>query len=310
MKSLYGGILAAFVLSSLPAPTFGACVNDKCTDSASIEKARSMIQATCGCTREGQKHDKYVKCVKGALKVANVTALIPQKPCRKLIMNCEKSSICGKPDAAVCCVSKNNGKVKASVVKTASKCKGSACGALLGLFSTSDACATDGTCAGPAATTTTITGSTSTTTTTIASGGSILKGALNATVGRFNFNATLGLPGANAACSTSFAGTHACTYQELQSAQSAGDLVGLKDIGQHTVTSFWAIDSGQAALEQCNDDAPGTGSGLNWESGPAHTLPRGQKVTLDNAAGTLGSLQSGVQCNIAGTSSVGCCVGP
>src|SRR5262245_30295116 len=185
MKSLYGGILAVFVLSSLAAPAFGACVNDKCTDSASIEKARSMIQSTCGCTREGQKHDKYVKCVKGALKVADVTALIPQKPCRNLILKCEKNSICGKPDAAVCCTTKNNGQVKASIVKTASKCKGSPCGALLGLYSTSDACATDGTCA---TTTTTITSGSSTTSTTIPSGGSTLKGALNATPGRFNYN--------------------------------------------------------------------------------------------------------------------------
>src|SRR5215510_3279694 len=247
MKSLFGGILAVFVLFSLAAPASGACVNDKCTDSASIEKARSMIQSTCGCTREGQKHDKYVKCVKGALKVADVTALIPQKPCRKLIMNCEKNSICGKPDAAVCCVSKNNGTVKASIVKTASKCKGSACGALLGLYSTSDACASDGTCAGPP--TTTITSST--TTTTVVSGGSVLKGALTSTPGRFNYNLMLGLPGANAACSMHFSGTHACTYADLQSAQAAGDLTGLKDIMNNTVTSFWAIDSGQPALQQC-----------------------------------------------------------
>jgi hypothetical protein len=30
-------------------------------------------------------------------------------------------------------------------------------------------------------------------------------------------------------------------------------------------------------------------------------------VDLNNAAGTLGPLQSSVQCNIAGTSWVGCC---
>ena len=134
----------------------------------------------------------------------------------------------------------------------------------------------------------------------------VIKGALNATAGRFNFNATLGLPGADAACNANFGGTHACTYQDLQSAASAGDLVGLKDIGNMTVTSFWAIDSSQPPLQQCQDDVAG-GSGLNWEYATAHTMSRGEQVALDNATGALGPLQMGVQCNIAGTSWVGCC---
>ncbi len=61
-----------------------------------------------------------------------------------------------------------------------------------------------------------------------------------------------------------------------------------------------------APLAQCNDDAMG-GSGLNWEYGTAHTLSRGQRVALNNGAGTLGSLETGVQCNLGASSSVGCC---
>ncbi len=134
----------------------------------------------------------------------------------------------------------------------------------------------------------------------------VLKGALAATNGRFNYNATLGLPGANAACSAMFAGTHACTYAELQNAEAAGDLVGLKDASNATVMSFWAIDPSAAALEQCNDDALG-GSGLNWEYATAHTASRGSKVALTNGTGTLGPLQTDLQCNISGMSNVGCC---
>jgi len=92
----------------------------------------------------------------------------------------------------------------------------------------------------------------------------------------------------------------------LQAAAAACDLAGLMDTASIPVTSFWAIDSSQPPLQQCNDDAMG-GSGLNWEYGTAHTASRGERVTLDNASGALGSLQTGVQCNIAGTSSVGCC---
>jgi hypothetical protein len=144
-----------------------------------------------------------------------------------------------------------------------------------------------------------------TTTTTLPTPG--LKGALTATPGRFNYNLTLGLAGANAACSTNFAGTHACSYTELQSAAAAGDLVGLKDIADMTVTSFWAIDSAADPLQQCNDDALG-GSGVNWEYATAHTASRGERVALDNGTGVLGVLQTSIQCNIAGTSWVGCCL--
>jgi hypothetical protein len=298
MKYVYGGVLAALLLSSVASPAFADCVNAKCTDAATIDNAREQIQSICGCTREGQTHGKYQKCVKKTLGLTNLTALIPQKQCRKLIMKCESASICGKPNAAVCCTTKKNGKIKASIVNSAAKCKkGSACGALLGFFSTFDACDSDGTCAGP---------TTPTTTTTLPSGGTVLKGALTATLGRFNYNATLGLPGANAACNTSFPGTHACTYADLQNAAKAGDLVGLKDTTGTPVTIFWAIDASPEPLENCVDDAAG-GSGLNWEYATAHTSSRGEKVPV-NADGSLGTVQTGVLCSIGGTkASVGCC---
>lgn len=157
-------------------------------------------------------------------------------------------------------------------------------------------------------TSTTATGTTATSTTTTTTcpppTPPIARGALTATLGRFNYNLMLGLPGANAACNTNFACTHACTYQELQAAGAAGELVGLQDTASNSVTSFWAIDSGQPPLQQCQDDVS---SFLNWEYGTAHTASRGQRVTLNNGTGALGSLQSSVQCNIAGTSWVGCC---
>ena len=155
-------------------------------------------------------------------------------------------------------------------------------------------------------TTPTTTATTTTMTGTTFPPGTILKGALTATPGRFNYNLTLGLPGADAACNTNFPGTHACTLSELQNAETAGDLDGLTDIAANPVMSFWAIDPLAAALSQCIDDAAG-GSNLNWEYGTAHTPSRGQKVSLNNAAGTLGALQTNLQCNFSGNSWVGCC---
>jgi hypothetical protein len=302
MKYLCGGVLAALLLSSLATPAFAQCVNSKCTDTATIDKARTTIENTCNCTKADQKPGKYKTCAKKLLKGADLTAQITSKACRNLILKCETSSLCGRVSSAVCCVRKKNGKVKASIVKTAAKCKkGSACGAMLGFVSTFDACAMDGTCAGPPATTTT---------TTLPSGGMVLKGALPATLGRFNFAGGIGLPGALNQCHTSFgASTHVCTLADLQSAP-ASDLMGLKDISTPTpmtVTAFWAIDSSQPALQQCEDDAPGSGSGLNWEYATAHTSSRGEKVAL-NSDGTLGPRQMSVFCSIGGTPAwVGCC---
>jgi hypothetical protein len=163
-------------------------------------------------------------------------------------------------------------------------------------------------CDPPIATTTTSTvGTATTTSSTTPSGGTVLKGALAPpTKGRFNYNSTIGLPAVNAACTTQFPGTHPCTITELQSAETAGDLVGLKDSASTTVTSFWDIDGTAPALEQCEDDAAG-GSLLNWEYGTAHTVSRGRKVALNNGTGALGA-PTVEQCFLLGTTSwVGCC---
>src|SRR4029077_9154292 len=160
-----------------------------------------------------------------------------------------------------------------------------------------------------ATTTTTTTVVASTTTTTVVTPAHVV-GSLIATAGRFNYNLTLGLPGANAACNTSFAGSHACTLPELRGAP-ASDLTGLKDTSNMTVVSFWAIDSAaDPVTAQCCDDAtfnPCT-SANNWEYGTAHTLSRGQKIALNNATGTLVEPPvTGVQCNFAPNNWVGCC---
>jgi hypothetical protein len=135
-------------------------------------------------------------------------------------------------------------------------------------------------------------------------------GSLPATPGRFDFNLTLGLTGANSACNTSFAGAHACTLSELHNTPASA-LMGLKDTSNATVMSFWAIDpAADPVTAQCFDDVnfnASTQPGHNWEYGTAHTMSRGQKVALNNATGVLGPLQTGVQCNISGNNSVGCC---
>ena len=129
-------------------------------------------------------------------------------------------------------------------------------------------------------------------------------GALVPTAGRFNYNAMVGLPGANAACNSNFSGSHVCTYFDLQCAQTAGSLVGAVDTSAAPVASFWAVDPNAAPLSQCQDDVT---SFQNWEYATAHTGSRGQRVALNGGTGMLGPLQTGLQCNFSGNSNVGCC---
>jgi len=167
------------------------------------------------------------------------------------------------------------------------------------------------TCDALAPTTTSSTSTTSTSTTTSTTGttlGSVLKAVLPSTSGRFNYNLSLGLPGADAACNLVAPGSHHCTYAELQAAETAGDLVGIKDTNNVTVTSFWAIDNSHNVQVQCIDDTVG-GSNQNWEYATAHTGTAGEKVNLTNGTGVLGPLMSGFPDNVfcAGSSWVGCC---
>ena len=172
------------------------------------------------------------------------------------------------------------------------------------------ACDAEPACPAPPTTTTstTTTTTTSSTTTTCPPGPpplTKLKGALTKTAGRFNYNLMFGVPAADSACNTNFPGTHACTYQELQTAAGLCDTVGLT-APDGAVTSFWAIDNARPPLDQCQDDGVG-GSFINWEYQTAHTGSRGDHVSLNNVNGALGPLQTGQQCNFT-TKNVGCCV--
>jgi hypothetical protein len=150
---------------------------------------------------------------------------------------------------------------------------------------------------------TTSTVTTTSTTNTTQPAGTVLQGVLAATTGLFNYNATLGVPGSNAACNSLWPGSHTCTYADLQSAETAGDLVGRNDTNGMTVTSFWAIDSTHANVLQCTTT-------VAWDYQTAHTGHYGEKVNLANGTGTLGPLQSGLPDNVfcAGQSWVGCCL--
>src|SRR5262249_15124709 len=156
MSWLHAGAVAVLLVSGATSPALAACVSKKCSDAALVEQARVSIQQTCGCMQAGQPHRAYMRCVKRMLKAAELPALKLQRSCRNVVKRCESKSICGNPDAVVCCRTKKSGNVVASIRTSATKCKkGTACGATLGLYSTFDACSATGTCAQEVTTTTT-----------------------------------------------------------------------------------------------------------------------------------------------------------
>src|SRR5262245_4835540 len=165
MNWLHAGALAVLLVSGATSSALADCVSKKCSDAALVEQARVSIQQTCGCMKAGQAHRAYMTCVKKALKEAQLPELNLKRPCRNIVLRCESKSICGNPNAVVCCRTKKSGKVVASMRKSTAQCrKGTACGASLGLYSTFDACGTTGTCAQEATTTTTPTATVTTTT--------------------------------------------------------------------------------------------------------------------------------------------------
>jgi len=286
------------LLASAPV-AFANCAKDDPTGSK-VLAARQQASSTCPCAT-ATNHGAYVKCVAGVADTLSrgKNPSLP-KSCKGAVKKCAAHSTCGKPGTVTCCLTTANGP-KCKVKKDAAHCTAKQ-GSIGTCTSCCDACPAPG--SGPSC-------SSITTTTTVPCGsptGMVVKGSLTATPGRFNYNLTLGLPGANSACNTNFSGSHACTLPDLQSAP-ASDLACLKDTAGMPVTSFWAIASDAAttpSLQQCEDDVAG-GSGLNWEYATAHTASRGQKVSLDNTTGALGAVQSSVQCNISGNAWVGCC---
>jgi len=113
MSWLHAGAVVVLLASGATSPALATCVSKKCSDAALVERARVSIEQTCGCMKAGQPHRAYMTCVKKALKAAELPELT--RPCRNVVVRCESKSICGDPNAIVCCKTKKSGKVVASM---------------------------------------------------------------------------------------------------------------------------------------------------------------------------------------------------
>jgi len=132
------GLALAAALPASAECTFGK----KCTDLEAVELIEAQIATTCDCAG-ADKPKTYKKCVKGLVKDAVRAGTLP-KGCKGGVVKCEAKSTCGRPGSIACCAVKKNGKVKATIAKSADKCRADAC---VGHVRAGDACDPEGGCA-------------------------------------------------------------------------------------------------------------------------------------------------------------------
>lgn len=124
-------------------PAMADCgLGKRCTDDEAVDLVRTEIRTLCDCTGAA-KPKVYKKCAKSVVKEAIRDDRLP-KACKRGVMKCESKSICGREGAVACCLTKRNGKVKATIAKSTEKCRGEVC---IGHTSAGDACTDEGQCA-------------------------------------------------------------------------------------------------------------------------------------------------------------------
>jgi hypothetical protein len=146
-RGLEGSAIAfAILLSAVTVDA--ACTNARCPDESVIQTARALISERCNCAL-ATNHKRYMRCVKEVVKETVSKGDLPAA-CKKPVLKCEGPTTCGQPEAVACCtMSKRGKKMKARIVSSPDKCKGTACP---GVRSALDACTPEGQCAGVAAT--------------------------------------------------------------------------------------------------------------------------------------------------------------
>jgi hypothetical protein len=149
---------------------------------------------------------------------------------------------------------------------------------------------------------------TSTPTATATATPGLFVGALTRTIGHWSYNATNGIAGGVAACTSTFAPSHLCTVAELQASSTAGLLTGATDQDAIAIDHFWAVDPAATDLHQCISAPPGAIT--RWAYATGHTASKGDFLVLTNGTGALSSLNNGglpAVCTATNVFSVGCC---
>ena len=119
----------------------------------------------------------------------------------------------------------------------------------------------------------------------------IYRGSLPATTGRWMFQATLGLDGANADCEMHWPGSEVCSYQKLLSAsmKTPAETINATDYNNNAVTTWWIDDPTASGNERCQSNA----DMIPWSYATADQGHVGNSVALmDAATGAISALQT------------------
>ena len=129
-------LVGTFVLGA--AHTGFARCGDEPGDDAAVAATRALAESTCHCAT-ATNHGAFVKCVAG---VANDQA-VPNGPlpknCKGAVKKCAAHSVCGKPGAVTCCITKN-AETKCKIKKDTDHCTAKGGVVTVGCTSCCDAC--------------------------------------------------------------------------------------------------------------------------------------------------------------------------
>ena len=135
----------------------------------------------------------------------------------------------------------------------------------------------------------------------------IYRGSLPSSTGKWMYNATPGLPGANAACEAHWPGSQVCTYDKLLAASQKipAETLNATDFNGVAVTSWW-IDQDVMGEGRCNDT--GTAN-IPWSYETAHLNHVGRHSELTAGTGAVSAIvmenPGESSCNVA--RNVPCC---
>jgi hypothetical protein len=114
----------------------------------------------------------------------------------------------------------------------------------------------------------------------------VYRGSLPAGTGRWTYQGTLGINGANADCAAHWPGSAVCSYDKLVLAQSKAELVNALDYNNQPVTQWWLHDPASLLTHQCTSNAEQAA----WTYATADQGHVGKYVALDRAAGTISAV--------------------
>ena len=138
-------LLAAALALASGSSARATCVSSACPDPTAMDNVRALIASGCDCAGSA-KHAGYVRCARDVIRGA-IRGGTLAKSCKRGVTQCEAKSTCGRKKAVVCC-SKTKRGVKAKMVTSAGKCRGTPCANPVSLV---DACNADASCAAPLA---------------------------------------------------------------------------------------------------------------------------------------------------------------